>query len=63
MSNVHKELDQEDHTGMAKRRVKGESHIFIERPEMVTQNNVNVAGVDNVDQMYSRYRIATNKNS
>ena len=54
MSNVHKELDQEEHTGMAKRRVKGESHIFIKRPDMVTQNNVNVAGVDNVDQMYSR---------
>ena len=29
-SNVHKELDQEDHTGIAKRRVKGESQIFID---------------------------------
>ena len=36
MSNFHNKLDQEDHTGMAKRRVKGEGHIFIERPEMVT---------------------------
>ena len=34
MSNFHNKLEQEDHTGMAKRRVKGESHIFIERPEM-----------------------------
>ena len=62
LSNVHNKMDQEDHTGVAKRRVRGKGQISIERPEMVTQYNINMGGVDNVDQMYLRYRIATNKN-
>ena len=53
--------DEEGDTGMAKRRVRGKGDIFIERPKMVAEYNANMGGVDNVDQVYLAYRIATNK--